>query len=599
MRPRSGRRSNGAPVELRAAARAAAGPPRRAAGSARPTSRSTPAPSRSRAAPCPPASRTRPPPRARARPRRRRATARRLGLDRPLRLGLHLGRERGEADREHELAQRAAGCAIAYAAATSAPCEKPSRSICPRARGRRAAPRGRRRSRRAGRSPPGRCRSVPRGSSSSSARVRVEAAEVEQLRAVEAGPAGMADQQWAASAALGVELHASSCRSTAATARNATCVSSSVGSRVVSRCSASPGSEERLPEAVRRRLHDPPELHRQREREHEHDEPATRTRARAAAAGRRAKVTGSASAAKFVPQRGENRDGRAAPLHVAARRRSSAAAIARCSAPCRCSARPRRIVKSSASENAIPPIVDQRPADEREAERGEHARRGSASAHGAARRRRGRNSGASEAQRRTSPRASGSRWSSLGRLRHLALAERAVDAGERPEALADDHDAVRTRHAAEAGQRQGARRRAASMLRRRPHPAVVAHKGPPREGGTAHEYVRSGPRCGSPDAAREEAEQRENEDDDQDDPENSHVSSSPFRLRRQRRSAPLGYGQRQEPLDRGLDAPAVAQLDVLGRARVRALAAEGARSARSITFFAVCSAETNSITSTR
>src|SRR5689334_23715523 len=29
--------------------------------------------------------------------------------------------------------------------------------------------------------------------------------------------------------------------------------------------------------------------------------------------------------------------------------------IARCSAPCRCSARPRRIVKSRASESAIPP----------------------------------------------------------------------------------------------------------------------------------------------------------------------------------------------------------------------------------------------------
>ena len=69
------------------------------------------------------------------------------------------------------------------------------------------------------------------------------------------------------------------------------------------------------------------------------------------------KVTGSASAAKFVPQRGENRDGFAAPVHVERNRRSSAAAMARCSAPCRWSARPRRIVKSSATESTMPPSV--------------------------------------------------------------------------------------------------------------------------------------------------------------------------------------------------------------------------------------------------
>ena len=49
----------------------------------------------------------------------------------------------------------------------------------------------------------------------------------------------------------------------------------------------------------------------------------------------------------------------------------------------------------------------------------------------------------------------------------------------------------------------------------------------------------------------------------------------------------------------GLDAEAVTQLDVLGRAHAPHATADGARSARSITFLAVCSAEMNSITSTR
>ena len=53
-------------------------------------------------------------------------------------------------------------------------------------------------------------------------------------------------------------------------------------------------------------------------------------------------MTGIASAAKFVPQRGEKRLGRTAPVHVVSSERSSAAAIARCSAPCRRSVRPRK-----------------------------------------------------------------------------------------------------------------------------------------------------------------------------------------------------------------------------------------------------------------
>jgi hypothetical protein len=44
-------------------------------------------------------------------------------------------------------------------------------------------------------------------------------------------------------------------------------------------------------------------------------------------------VTGIASAAKFVPQRGEKRLGRASPVQAVPSERASAAAIARCSAP--------------------------------------------------------------------------------------------------------------------------------------------------------------------------------------------------------------------------------------------------------------------------
>ena len=53
-------------------------------------------------------------------------------------------------------------------------------------------------------------------------------------------------------------------------------------------------------------------------------------------------VTGSTSAAKFVPQRAAKRLGRAVARPGGPRRRSSTAAIARCSAPWRCSVRPRK-----------------------------------------------------------------------------------------------------------------------------------------------------------------------------------------------------------------------------------------------------------------
>ena len=62
-----------------------------------------------------------------------------------------------------------------------------------------------------------------------------------------------------------------------------------------------------------------------------------------------------------------------------------------------------------------------------------------------------------------------------------------------------------------------------------PTHSVVAHEGPPRLSGTAHLLCADGPSVRLPDAAREEAEQREYQDDDQDDPEDSHFSSPFFR----------------------------------------------------------------------
>jgi hypothetical protein len=59
-----------------------------------------------------------------------------------------------------------------------------------------------------------------------------------------------------------------------------------------------------------------------------------------------------------------------------------------------------------------------------------------------------------------------------------------------------------------------------------------------------------------PDAAREEAEQREDEDDDEDDPEESHVCP-PFVGTTTIRSV-AWLREREQPLDRGADAEAVA-----------------------------------------
>ena len=160
----------------------------------------------------------------------------------------------------------------------------------------------------------------------------------------------------------------------------------------------------------------------------------------------------------------------------------------------------------------------------------------------------------------------------LRRLRHRALAERAVDAGERPVALADDHDAVRARHAAEPRQR-GARVGLDERTRRVVHARVVAHEGPPREGGTAQSLrvgpsgVYQTPREKKPSSARTRMTIRMI----QRIPIVDVPLSSTTGVQRPR--GRCGYGQRQQPLDRRIDAVAVAQLDELGRGRARRAAA--------------------------
>ena len=95
-----------------------------------------------------------------------------------------------------------------------------------------------------------------------------------------------------------------------------------------------PGGEKRSGRRQRRALHDAPELHREPERE-QRDEHRCPERRRKGPQPVGDEPDGSTSATKFVPQRSEKRDGAASPSQVAESLPSSAAAIARCSAPWR------------------------------------------------------------------------------------------------------------------------------------------------------------------------------------------------------------------------------------------------------------------------
>ena len=97
----------------------------------------------------------------------------------------------------------------------------------------------------------------------------------------------------------------------------------------------------------------------------------------------------------------------------------------------------------------------------------------------------------------------------------IALPERAVGPGEGPEALADDDDAVRARHAAKTG--EGFGRVGTPKDLGQVHLHTVPERRPPGKGQAA---------CSTgslvlPVAAREEAQQRENQDDYEDDPKNA------------------------------------------------------------------------------
>src|SRR2546425_8599309 len=100
-----------------------------------------------------------------------------------------------------------------------------------------------------------------------------------------------------------------------------------------------------------------------------------------------------------------------------------------------------------------------------------------------------------------------------------------------------------------------------------------------------------------PDAAGEETQQREHEYHDQDDPENAHLRRfPPFRQENDpQRLTVTGASSRSRA---GSTPHRSASAVYSSRARDSRWG-EGARTARIITFLAVCSAETNSITSAR
>src|SRR6476646_9064110 len=111
-----------------------------------------------------------------------------------------------------------------------------------------------------------------------------------------------------------------------------------------------------------------------------------------------------------------------------------------------------------------------------------------------------------------------------------------------------------------------------------------------------------GPSGGSPNAAREEAEQRQNQHHDQNDPEDSHGRKAPFFSSCEKNEVQaLGDTAKRSPSRRSIagSTPHRSRSSTYSAAARSARDADGARSARSIRFFAMCSVDTNSITSTR
>src|SRR3954451_6871165 len=229
--------------------------------------------------------------------------------------------------------------------------------------------------------------------------------------------------------------------------------------------------------------------------------------------------TGNTSAAKFVPQRGANREGFACPTQVGTRRPSSAAAIARCSAPCRKSVRPRSIHAIRTTPIAIPTGND--------ADCGRKMRDSGASIAASkntrSRRRatpRPRKSGVSARPSRTIPRRSGTRrtkrggagiapsWTTPSRLANAQKRSLAITT---PSARAIPPSLGRSGS-------WSARARTLRIRARSTRTGSRAGGRPARAGRptSANRWAYL------PAAAAEEAEQQQHENDDQDDPEDRH-----------------------------------------------------------------------------
>ena len=142
----------------------------------------------------------------------------------------------------------------------------------------------------------------------------------------------------------------------------------------------------------------------------------------------------------------------------------------------------------------MPAIVDQGPATNA-SPIGESTAAMISSAHGGARRLSRRKTGASEAQRRMRPRASGSRWKISGGLgMRPSRSEPSTPANAQYRSLT-----ITTPFGRAIPPRRGsasAPSAAQQLPARVSHGPVVAHEGPPRLGGTAHEYERQGPSVG-------------------------------------------------------------------------------------------------------
>src|SRR2546430_12058324 len=248
--------------------------------------------------------------------------------------------------------------------------------------------------------------------------------------------------------------------------------------------------------------------------------------------------TGRTSAAKFVRQRGERRVGRAAPLQVAGGEPSATAAIARCSAPCRKSVRPRSSQASSTTAVAIP--------TGRLAACGRKMRESGASrATRSSARSRGRatpvplKSGARARPSLTRPRRSGTRLTAAGGAGITpSLTEPSRRANAQKRSLA-----ITTPSARAIPPRRGSSAACSALRRTEMTPARSTQTGSrqasrPASAGRPTSKAYWSYQRPLPTTATKEAEQQQHENDDQDDVENPH-RQPPCGLHELRRSLPV------------------------------------------------------------